>query len=299
MTVEMAPLTSTQSNNREEEDTSSDDQCQKVEVQEIDQSSIWVDTWLFEILTLAFSVACFIAICVCLWVYDKKSRPQMGYRLNLNAIVSTLATGCKSSLALVVGEAICQLKWLWFQDSRQRQLFGIQAFDAASRGPLGSLKIIFYHKGRSLASLGAVVMVLLLAFDPFIQLLLSYPVIAVPHPNMGSAKQTREYPLDASAQDTLTDTIWSNKKFTIPTSCPAGNCSWDEFVSLAVCSRCWDITSLANLSCELPGTRESFNKTCVLNVPPGPPNVWEEVKFLQDIKQVLTIRSIIAPKMES
>lgn len=68
----MVPLTSAQSNNHEEEDTLSDDHSQKVEVQEIGQSSIWIDTWLFESLTLAFSVACFIAICVILWVYDKK-----------------------------------------------------------------------------------------------------------------------------------------------------------------------------------------------------------------------------------
>ena len=32
-------------------------------------------------------------------------------------------------------------------------------------------------------------------------------MIAVPDPDMGSAKQIREYSLDASAQDILTDTI--------------------------------------------------------------------------------------------
>lgn len=52
----------------------------------------------------------------------------------------------------------------------------MQVFDAASRGPLGSLGILIHHRAQSLVFLGAAVIVLLLAFDPFMQQVISYPV---------------------------------------------------------------------------------------------------------------------------
>ncbi|KAJ5153921.1 uncharacterized protein N7500_009360 [Penicillium coprophilum] len=73
-------------------------------------SSNWdsavLDTWLYELCALVFSLACFIAIIAVLWAYDQKSTPTMWQGLTLNTIVSILATASKSSLIFVVGDAI-------------------------------------------------------------------------------------------------------------------------------------------------------------------------------------------------
>ena len=127
--------------------------------------AILLDSWLLESIAVGFSAGCFIAIAVVLYVFDGKLRPEIGHDINLNTIVSILATGSKSALVFAVGEAIGQLKWLWFQDPTKGQspLVSIQRFDAASRGPIGSLMILVHHRSCSLVSLGAAVIVLLLA----------------------------------------------------------------------------------------------------------------------------------------
>lgn len=84
-----------------------------------------LDTWLLEIVAGIFSVACFIAICAILIAYNGKTRPELWYGLSLNAIISVLATGCKSSLLFTVGEALSQTKWVWFS-SAPRLLLDLQ-----------------------------------------------------------------------------------------------------------------------------------------------------------------------------
>jgi len=110
----------------------------------------------------------------------------MAHDLSLNTIISVLATGCKSALLLVTAEAISQLKWLWFhitsKSKSYTQLIGIQKFDAASRGRLDSLLIITHYRAMSFVSLGAVIVILLMAFDPFMQQILTYPLGSIQHP---------------------------------------------------------------------------------------------------------------------
>jgi hypothetical protein len=52
------------------------------------------------------------------------------------------------------------------ENKRKQHLDGMQLFDTASRGPLGSLFILLEHKGQTFVSLGALVIVLGLIFDP-------------------------------------------------------------------------------------------------------------------------------------
>ena len=87
-------------------------------------SSITLDTWILEGASLAFSIACLVSIYGILLAHNGKPRPNFSYNISLNAIISVLATACKSSLVFVVGAGLSQLKWLWFQ-SRQ-QLSSIQ-----------------------------------------------------------------------------------------------------------------------------------------------------------------------------
>lgn len=82
-------------------------------------SSITLDTWILEGASLGFSIACLVAIYGILIAYNGKRRPEFDYSISLNAIISILATACKSSLVFVVGVGLSQLKWLWFQNRQQ------------------------------------------------------------------------------------------------------------------------------------------------------------------------------------
>ena len=59
----------------------------------------------------------------------------------MNAVISFLTTIAKACMVLSVAAAIGQSKWLWFQDD-SRILQDIELFDDASRGPLGSLRML-------------------------------------------------------------------------------------------------------------------------------------------------------------
>lgn len=232
---------------------------------------------------LLFSITCFVAICIVLLVFQNKVRPEMAYDLSLNAIVSVLATGCKSALILVVGEAICQLKWLHFGNAERKKLSDMQEFEEASRGPLGSLTILVRHRANSLVSIGAAVVVLMLAFDPFMQQLISYPVWPVDVQNgQAVVKQLHNFGygedvLASNPPDGFGDInkwrnafargVWVDGSFSTQPICSSGDCTWETFSSVGICSRCWDLTSAAQVKCELPNSATHSNGSCQIVMP--------------------------------
>jgi hypothetical protein len=129
--------------------------------------------WSWEVLSLIFSNLCFVAVLATLLGYNGKPSSELPCGVTLNAIVSVLATGTKSSLIFVTSTAIGQLKWIWYR--QRNRIYDMQIFDDASRGLLGSILIVLRHKMWSLVSLGAAITLLALAIDPFMQQLLSYP----------------------------------------------------------------------------------------------------------------------------
>lgn len=272
--MEMAPLTD---HGDGANHSRSPSEISSKKVQKPLRRATWLDSWLFEWITLVFSVSCFVTIAVILWVYDGKVRPELGHDLSLNAIISALATGCKSALVLVIGEAICQLKWLWFQSPRRRdgqQLIDIQRYDAASRGPLGSLMIVFHHRAQSLVSLGAIIVVLLLAFEPFMQQIISYPALATVDESssaLASAPQLRSfYPTTVHESELLnsfTRGFFTDGDFDVSPQCSSGNCTWDTFPSIGICSRCTDVSTVTPINCDLPSTEKAFSKTCSFSLP--------------------------------
>jgi len=133
-------------------------------------SSRW---WFWEITGLTISVSSLLAIIITLKVFDGKPLPDIPFGITLNTIASLLGAATKTTLLLVVSSALSQLKWLWFHE-RERELQDLQVFDEASRGPWGAMILLKTSK-LSLASLGALIVLLLLGFDPFIQQLITTP----------------------------------------------------------------------------------------------------------------------------
>lgn len=105
--------------------------------------------WLFEV---GAEIVAFISLgmmLLVLWYYNGKPVAQWQYsHVTLNGVVSFLATVARTGLMVPVSAAIGQRKWLRYlpgrnKKQRSRQLQDFETFDDASRGSLGSLKLMW------------------------------------------------------------------------------------------------------------------------------------------------------------
>ena len=140
---------------------------------------------MFEILSWSISLVCMVGV-VCIYAYLKDKPIPNG-----DVLTYANALGKIASAALIVptSEALGQLKWSWFRQSNA--MWDFEIFDKASRGPWGAIMLLFRTKGRSLAALGALLILLLLAIDTFFQ-----QVVAMPTRNQldGRASMLPELP---------------------------------------------------------------------------------------------------------
>lgn len=105
--------------------------------------------WLWEWLCELLAVGSLGAMVFTLWYYHDK--PQSEWRqsyFTLNGLIAFLATLIKTGLIVPVSAAIGQRKWLRFIPSRAsarraRRLGDFETFDEASRGSVGSIKLMF------------------------------------------------------------------------------------------------------------------------------------------------------------
>ena len=120
--------------------------------------------WLFELASWCISASCMVAIIV---IYSRiKDQEFLEGDSYLNWI-NVLGKVASAALIVPTSEALGQLKWNWFHKSKA--MWDFEIFDKASRGPWGALMLLFRTRGRSLAALGALLVVLLLAIDTFFQ----------------------------------------------------------------------------------------------------------------------------------
>ncbi|RSL72301.1 hypothetical protein CEP54_000958 [Fusarium duplospermum] len=256
-------------------------------------------SWWLELSSMAFSLASLGALVALLSISD--GQPASTWAgLSLNAIVSILAGTSKASLAFVISACLSQCKWNW-AGKFVEPLIDFDRFDAASRGPWGSIRLL-----RSMirhphwAAVGAFTVIVLLAYEPFIQAVLTLKDVSVilddtkynqllaieldsnqPSDsgpvigrsagldagywdrNNGSAVSFVSFPGPTGEKMTymrdeglmipedmgLTASVWNGfSSFVTPRnlwpafSCASGNCSWDPFTSLAVCSKCINLS---------------------------------------------------------
>jgi hypothetical protein len=210
-----------------------------------------LDSWFYECAALAFSVGCLVALAVMLGVYDGKEAPRLPYNITLNALVSVLSTAAKSSLLFAIAGILGQIKWTWFTE--RRELSDIQTFDDATRGPWGALILLCSRSRRPLASLGAAITILALAYDTFLQQLVRYPVV---YDSVLSDEATTKKALSLTATGNMTDCYSARPAAWLEISqldpdpgCPTGNCTWPTFTSLGYCSKCDVTTAETSVKC--------------------------------------------------
>ncbi|KAF7533252.1 hypothetical protein G7054_g7213 [Neopestalotiopsis clavispora] len=211
--------------------------------------------WLFDLFLITMSAGALFVTIVLLRVHDGKRQP-LWQVLSLNSLVSWLSTLSKGCLLIPASKSLSQLNWVWFA-ARPRQLLDLEDFDAASRGFLGSARLLLKLRGKHFATFGCLALMASLGFDPFIQNLIhyysgqveaialtaltgnstSYNVLGFPF----SAGMEVDPSMKANVYNSIfnpsQEAYWGTPQF----SCPNGNCTWDPFVTLEFRSLCSDV----------------------------------------------------------
>ena len=141
-----------------------------------------------------------------------------------------------------------QLKWRWFQT--KHVLEDMVKYDSASRCPLGALSLLWTLGLRhSLASLGALIIVLVLAVYPFAQQVVRYHGCSMPVenqvatiPRTNSFESGGDAPIDEQLQTAMIAVIFSPGQM-VTTTCLSGNCTFNKpYSTVGYCGGCEDIT---------------------------------------------------------
>lgn len=240
------------------------------------KTAVLRDRWLWETTCICFSIACVIAITVLSSQLDGTWLSKWSFILQPSTTFSVLITAAQSSMMLVVSEVLSQLKWL--QTSlKPHSVADFATFDSASRGPLGSIKILFRWKPWSnllspIMYAASLITIAALAMGPFVQQVITiqadnlvptdsvnstikvsnyydYPVSQTGPPlylakNGTIYKTTNEvvFDVDPDFQGSFYNGYYNLGKSSIDYSCPSSNCSWDVFSSLSICSTCRNVT---------------------------------------------------------
>lgn len=97
-------------------------------------------SWKLEFLAASLAVGLLAAIFITLARFNGQDVPNWPANLNLNSLVAIYATLLRALLLFAIAEVISQEKWYWF--GRPRPLRNLEDFDLASRGALGSVKLL-------------------------------------------------------------------------------------------------------------------------------------------------------------
>jgi hypothetical protein len=160
--------------------------------------------WKFEIFSMFASIAALLAIIAILFAFDGNSMTHWHAALHPNTVVSALSTLSKASMMMVVGQCLGQLKWAYFE-RQPRPLMDFDIIDGASKGPMGSAQLLYRINRKSLAgSAGAVITLLALAMDPFVQQVISFDSRLVDVGNMTSSiAAARIYDMDSRREQSI------------------------------------------------------------------------------------------------
>ncbi|PVI00303.1 hypothetical protein DM02DRAFT_396065 [Periconia macrospinosa] len=250
------------------------DITQKLEkkLAELNASENVFKRWIYELITLAIAVTCMASIVVILSRINGTNLVVRNIGITAFTVLSKITS---AALLLPTSEALGQLKWNWFNGKRSKEMWDFEIFDKASRGAWGSMLLLFRTKGRSLAALGALLTLLLIANDTFFQQVIEYPqrwslernstisrIVQYNPENSveyGSLQEVEIRKADESLRSTMESFFYKNgtqpisagnsTRPDIPLSCPTSNCTFPEYKSLGVCSKCADITETLEFRC--------------------------------------------------
>ncbi|OAL21747.1 hypothetical protein AYO22_07689 [Fonsecaea multimorphosa] len=270
--------------------------------------------WLFEFFGWTLALGCLVGTIALLAVHNGREAPtwtlhvgrgryRKTFGLTINTIISVFATAFNSGLLIPVAASISQLKWIWFQKGR-RPLAHFQKFESASRGPLGSLILLWTLRAVIvIAALGTGFSFQALVVYPLqpvqvdvariqrtnldwgsnslseysAHLLLNLPALTPTSPYSAQPTDRAGRFLATSLSNDMVGAIYSGiYQYTELSqmknvSCPTGNCTWLEtYTSMAVCSACHDVTASLKKSCGtalVPGQDDGVHPASNVSLP--------------------------------
>ncbi|CAI6323215.1 unnamed protein product [Periconia digitata] len=237
---------------------------------QLNKSDNVLKRWIYEIVTWTVSASCMAAI---IMILLRLNNQEFQSRDTLAIAFTVLSKIASAALLLPVSEAIGQLKWNWFNGQKSKELWDFEIFDKASRGVWGSILLLFRTRGRSLAALGALLTLLLIANDTFFQQVINYsshstlagesfvsrvvqytPKSALPT-RAGLSLTIEDYNIRPLLErflfgrDSQPMSMGERINPDIPILCPTNNCTFPQYNTLGVCSRCVDVSDLLQFMC--------------------------------------------------
>ncbi|EGP83002.1 uncharacterized protein MYCGRDRAFT_28664, partial [Zymoseptoria tritici IPO323] len=99
--------------------------------------------WWQEILAATLLCASVVASYATLAPYAGKSLPEWPRYITISAILSIYSVVLRLAATFLLAEGLAQLKWRWFKKSGGVPLHDLVLHDSATRGPVGSLQLLF------------------------------------------------------------------------------------------------------------------------------------------------------------
>ncbi|KAL0941912.1 acid phosphatase protein [Colletotrichum truncatum] len=225
----------------------------------------WYYVW--EVFGILVSGLAIIAISVIISQFDHERVPEwtarapfkkQRFHLSINSLLSILSVLGSTCAMIPVTKSLGQLKYLWFME-QDRKLADLEVFDSASRGKLGSAKLIWKLRFKHLAVLGGLASLLALAYGPFVQNMLITRITNLPSNHDALLSFSPSYfggfPSTKGADSILMQSFYgamigSYTDWAFPPhECKTGECVWEEYDTLAACSHCTDISHLLTRTC--------------------------------------------------
>ena len=97
--------------------------------------------WKWELATWLLGTIGFAANIILLICFDGKRQSQWKSHVQITTFVAALAQLSQSALLVPVSFCISQLKWTWFV--KEHSAADVDRFDLASRGPDGSMRLLY------------------------------------------------------------------------------------------------------------------------------------------------------------
>lgn len=168
--------------------------------------------WWWEIGGALLSIICVGLVLVVLFEASNIALAAWPLWIQPNSLIAVFTTVGKSAMMVPIASCISQLKWRHFE-LRANRLSHLQVLDEASRGPWGSLMLLFdFRMSARIAQALAVISLLSLGFDPSAQQILDFP--------------TREIRLTNTSASIGVASSYTSKAFLEDTDGSTGRKSW-------------------------------------------------------------------------
>ncbi|KAK2750848.1 hypothetical protein CKAH01_17918 [Colletotrichum kahawae] len=196
--------------------------------------------WWLELFCCWLSIASLAALILFLLAINHKPPPSWPSGITVNTVVASLSTVARTAFTVPVAEGLSQCKWNWFK-KRPRPIEDFSLFDEASRGPWGSVCLLFRTKGWMIGILSALLLTSSVATSTLTQSAVKYPGRVELEGNATAWKLTSssDYKFASRLEGTVPQALFSPITNIYPFKepyCPrSSDCVWPTFQTLAIC----------------------------------------------------------------